>query len=563
MKVVNLACRVAFEIAMVLFVALVTLAPFQAISTRHLDVIQMIDPTHAVIAGDTSGLTPGMDVPLYRLNGGWKAPILHATIIDVSDGTARIAVDLTTMSWPLGKSGTISYAEDGTARVSLGSEHRLVEGIALTIFRDRKSVGEAIVTQVGPTSSAIEIPASIGLPAQAGNAAGLIASEYSFATQAAIAVNPLLHLIESGVIALLLAIYALTYLRAKRSPFVVLGGAVRKIPFPRSLGFWLINIIAGIPFIWFLGTMSLYLIAHVTSFIAQNFLGQSIYLYPAMNALLPYAYVLLALIYFAHLGVRRYSPILAFWRFISYKGHSTVGTVSFARGLWLWALHLVIVYAFASTLWSFLMGNLGAAASIGFPGRTLEATFEYLKLLLWSLTIVGVLIGYGYSVVSILWGKYIRNLDFTIVGWLTNGFCYPLFGVVIWQMTPSFVGLDPIVTGGPLLYLMLFLGLFFNVLYTLSIFNLGVLFDLMTDKGVRTSGFYSVIRHPNYTLEACMFFATELVALSSGMHWLGILMFFFLYWIRSEREDNFMAYSNPEYREYQKKTPYKFIPGIY
>ncbi len=556
MKVVNLACRIAFEIAMVFFVALAILAPFQAMTTRHLTVVQTIDTTHAVIAGDTSGLKAGDDVPLYRLNSGWKAPILHATIIDVSDDSATIAVDLATMSWPLGRSGTILYDADGTARVSLGSDQRLVEGNALTIFRDRQSIGEAIVTKVGSTSSMIEIPASIG------NAAGLLASEYSYATQAAIATSPLLHLIEIAVIAILLAIYAITYFRHKHSPFMVLGKAVRKIRISRSLVFWVVNILAGIPFIWFMSTMPLYLIAHVASFIAQIF-GQSLYLFPTMSALTPYACVLLAILYYAHLGVRHYSPILAFWRFISYKGKSTVHKVSFARGLWLWALHLVIVYAFASTLWGFLMGNLGAAASIGFPGRTMEATFEYLKFLLWSLTIVGVLIGYGYSVLSILWGKYIRNLDFTIVGWLTNGFCYPLFGVVIWQMTPSFVGLDPIVTGGPLLYLMLFLGLFFNLLYTISIFNLGVLFDLMTDKGVRKSGFYSVVRHPNYTLEACMFFATELVALSSGMHWLAILMFFFLYWIRSEREDNFMEYSNPEYTEYQKKTPYKFIPGIY
>ena len=60
-----------------------------------------------------------------------------------------------------------------------------------------------------------------------------------------------------------------------------------------------------------------------------------------------------------------------------------------------------------------------------------------------------------------------------------------------------------------------------------------------------------------------MFLVTELVGLSSGMAWLGISVYFFLYWIRSEREDNFMWYSNPEYTEYQKVTPYKFIPGIY
>lgn len=556
MKALNLACRIGFEIAIVLFVALAMLAPLEAIQTRHLNVVQTIDTTHAIIAGDVPSLQRGDDVPLYRLNSGWKAPILHATVEEVRDGSVLIAVDLATMSYPLGRTGTVSVDEDGVARVSLGEEHGITESTLLNLFRDRILVGESEVVALGEESSTIRVPASVG------DADGLVASEYTYATQAAIAASPLIHTLETLAIAALLALYAYVFVGTKRSPFLVLGERLRRVRFPQSLTFWSINILASVPFIWFVGTMPLYLIAYLASIFAPAF-GTTVFLYPNVYAMLPYVYGFGAMCYFGYLGYTRRSPVLAFWRLISYKGTSPVSKPTFLRGLWLWALHLIIVYAFGSTLWGFLIGNLGAAAAIGFPARTLEANFEYLKFIIWSLTIVGVLIGYGYSVVSILWGKYIRNLDFTIVGWLTNGFCYPLFGVVIWQMTPSFVGPDPIVTGGPLLYLMLFLGLFLNIIYMLSIFNLGILFDLMTDKGVRTSGFYSLIRHPNYTLEACMFFSTELVALSSGMHWLALSMFFFLYWIRSEREDNFMQYSNPEYREYQKRTPYKFLPGIY
>ncbi|MBV9159931.1 MAG: DUF1295 domain-containing protein, partial [Candidatus Kaiserbacteria bacterium] len=132
-----------------------------------------------------------------------------------------------------------------------------------------------------------------------------------------------------------------------------------------------------------------------------------------------------------------------------------------------------------------------------------------------------------------------------------------------WQMIPGFTGVDPIITAGPAEYLMLIAGFLLNLFYMISIFNLGFLFDLMADKGVRSSGFYGVIRHPNYTLESMMFFVTELVGLTAGIQWLALSTYFFLYWIRSEREDNFMEYSNPEYSEYQKATPYKFIPGIY
>jgi len=173
------------------------------------------------------------------------------------------------------------------------------------------------------------------------------------------------------------------------------------------------------------------------------------------------------------------------------------------------------------------------------------------------------LVGYGHSILSVLWGKRIRNLDFTITGWLTNGFCYPLFGVLIWQMVPSFVGLDPVITQGPWYYFMLVMDFALNFLYMITIWNLGTMFGVMTDKGVRRTGFYAVVRHPSYTLEVLMFIAIEMIGFSTGKQWLVIGMYLFIYYLRSEREDNFMGNSNPEYLSYRTQTPYKFFPGIY
>ena len=97
----------------------------------------------------------------------------------------------------------------------------------------------------------------------------------------------------------------------------------------------------------------------------------------------------------------------------------------------------------------------------------------------------------------------------------------------------------------------------------LTLFNLGTLFGVMTDKGVRTTGFYSVVRHPSYTLESLMFLLTWLVGFTSFENWIGGLMFPLMYFIRSEREDYFMSVSNPEFLEYKKNVLYKYIPGVY
>ena len=377
--------------------------------------------------------------------------------------------------------------------------------------------------------------------------------------------------IETALIIAALLSYTLVYYFKRRSPFLLFGEWARALPIPRAPLWWLINVLVGVPFVWFMGMMPLRVGAYLINLANPG-------AFVSFDPYLPYVWGIFAALYYVYLLWRRRSPVLAFWRAISYpttdsmhspqaelgagKKVGVIKQVGWKRGFIMWALHLVIVYFFATTLISFLIGDIAAAQLIGYP-ESMEEFFAASKYIMWALTVVGVLLGYGYSVVSILWGQFIRNLDFTITGWLTNAFCYPLLGVVIWHMAPSFTGPSPIITAGPALYLMLVLGFAFNLLYMLSIWNLGTMFDLMADKGVRTSLFYSVIRHPNYMLEACMFFALEIVGLWGGIEWLAIMMIFFLYWIRSEREDNFMLYSNPEYEPYTHTTPYKFIPGVY
>ena len=556
MKWLNIFCSLALEIVFLLFFILVMFAPLHAAATRHFTVVQTIDSTHAVIAGDVHGLSAGSSLALYRFNHDWKSPIGNAHVERIGQGVAYITID-SAMAFPLGVSSPVVQEADGTIAIPFGSAAGIGTDQFFTIFRDRTNVGVARIEKVEADRSFISISATIG------SLDGLIVSQFTFATQAAVYDDPLLSGIEYAAIVLVLAAYALLYVRFRRSPFILIGERVRALSVPRTPLRWIVHVLAGVPFVWFMAKMPLYLGAYLFSYMYLHLFTKTVYLIPFADSVMPYMYGLMALLYYGYLLWKRRSPVIAFWHLISYKGRSSVKTVSFTRGLVMWTLHLIIVYFFASTLIGFFFADINAALVIGFPAPSIEASFEQWKYIIWALTVVGVLLGYGYSLVSILWGSYIRNLDFTVTGWLTNAFCYPLLGVVIWQMIPSFTGVDPIIVGGPLQSLMLILGLLLNILYMLSIWNLGILFDLMADKGVRTSGFYSVIRHPNYTLEVSMFFVTELIGLSAGIQWLAIGMYFFLYWIRSEREDNFMGYSNPAYEPYRAATPYKFIPGIY
>ena len=85
----------------------------------------------------------------------------------------------------------------------------------------------------------------------------------------------------------------------------------------------------------------------------------------------------------------------------------------------------------------------------------------------------------------------------------------------------------------------------------------------MVDKGMVENGFFSVVRHPSYTLEALMFAVMFAVGVSGPIAWVGLFAHPMLYWFRSERDEQFMTEANPDYAPYKQKVRWKFIRGLY
>ncbi len=214
------------------------------------------------------------------------------------------------------------------------------------------------------------------------------------------------------------------------------------------------------------------------------------------------------------------------------------------------------------------VGQMGKALGHVFshaptPGSA-DAVFSSFESMVFSACIIGAMVGYGYSLVSYLWGNRIRNVDFSLIGWVTNAVCYgPLMGLAVWTMVPQLVGTDPTITTNPPHTIILVVALALNVVYTWTVWNLGVKFGVMMDKGVRRTGFYSVVRHPSYTVEGIMFLMIGCVGFTTIFQWFGACWYFLMYLFRSEREDQFMTASNPEFVEYKKQVPYKYIPGVW
>jgi protein-S-isoprenylcysteine O-methyltransferase Ste14 len=503
----------------------------------------------------------------------------------------------------MGRHGRIlEVRNESQVRVSLGHSLGLKKGDRLCLFEERRLVGEIILTEISENTSLGDLVSKTA-PINTGQTV----TEYRVATQAVYFGQPFLYWFEIGVLLLSVFFYILLYHKHRQSPFQTCGPMItarlkglyeiKGVRFP-------VQLILGFFLVWFLSNVLINALLYFSKTLWPGIRSWSGEWLPQLSfgqGLSPFPlYLLGGLWVISFLLKRTGSPVLYCWNLFTY--HRSLSYVKgFPRDGMIWLLQCFIFYAFGANLVFFISGNLAEIAKIAWPslergltapfqiwdvrlmvmrlgeiGRmveymvghrpdfwSVEIFFLILRYLLWTATCISCLLAYLHSVVSIFWGFRIRNLDFTVLGWFTNGVCYPLFGFLIWPMVPSMAGLDPTITGGPWFYFMLGLDFYFNLLYTLSIWNLGLKFGVMTDKGVRTSGFYSIIRHPNYTLEAPMFLMVEMIGLTSIFQWFSAAMWFLLYYLRSEREDHFMSQSNPDYLIYKEKTPYKFLPGVY
>lgn len=566
---------------MLLGLLTLVLAPVHYRSTRLLNVWQTLPGDRILLRtaeAQDLRLSAGDPLPVYRFSRDWKTEIGRVRVVSVTGEYILCRYDPGRFQWPMGRQGTVtSVGDPGTVNINLGRGARLGEGDQLVLFHERTRVGRVRLVRVGEEESTAEVLAAPAAP----SLLGLTAGEFIVPTTAAVFPSRTLRHVELALIALLLLAWAAAA-AAGRPVFGLARTALSRLA-PAGLGprvVWALHCGLGVPVAWYLGRFLVFLAVHILGKLGF-FPGDFRFAPTGLHA----AILLVGAAYYAIFFTTKRSPCRALWDALAYRPPAP------GRGdrKWLdWGLHLIIACAFARTLHLFLAANLAEILRVAWPQApvlsgglwgwarslayalthapridTAEDFFRIARYLLWSVTIVGCLWGYAHTVVSILWKRAIRGLDFTILGWITNASCYPMLGAVVVQVLPPFVGSGPTVAQGPWYGLMLAAEFVLNLLYTLSIWNLGKMFGVMTDKGVRTTGFYSVVRHPNYALEALMFLVLELRGFATASNWIaGILLYAFLYWIRSEREDQFMSRSNPDYLAYREKVPWKYFPGL-
>ncbi len=585
----NRLCHHLYVIAMLAAAVVLLFAPLHLHCTVQAPIVETLG------GGQVRFMPAGNQVPgtgdtvhFFRYHDEWRLPIGRVRVISAhpTDGVLAQAVEKS-FRFPLGIQGTVAWQSPDfrRIRVNIGEDAGLLPTHQVQLLRDGRRFATARVIEVQASDAELEIEGDRLLPAL-----GALATIYTVQNSVSYLAMPWLETLEvAGCLGLvLLLLYRAcrprgwsVLVRATRRCFALLAGP-RRVWIAVSAPVFLYY---GVRFLLRCWDHAVHVLARLLHLPMLHLLGQteSLLFYPAVVAATAAFFWVMAAT-----GRSPWAVLRDRTRFVP-PTYQALTSRRVDRACIVWLLHIVVVYAFSHTLVDVLVANIRVMTALSFPGvnanlstaqnayhtvwqlirlgpvhTTWAASLQAVNLFIFSVTIVGSLVGYLYGVVAILWGqRCVRNVDFTLTGWLVNAICYgPLLGVTFWGMMPRLTGMQPGIVDGPIHCLGLGCGLLLNLLYSLSIYTMWTRFGVMVDKGMVRNLMYSVVRHPSYTLEGVMFAVLALGHIASQPAFIALAVYCFQYWLRSERDEDFMLASNEEYQGYRRQVAYKYLPGL-
>lgn len=177
----------------------------------------------------------------------------------------------------------------------------------------------------------------------------------------------------------------------------------------------------------------------------------------------------------------------------------------------------------------------------------------------------------GYLLEAPFLKNTIKSVEPTILGWAVAIFCYPPFNNQVGKFLEWFSTDFPTFANT---YIHIGMNISILVLmwiYSWASFSLGLKASNLTNRWIIRHGPYKYIRHPAYICKNLAWLiggipmiyialTQDTVGIFSVVLWLG--WWAFIYYLRAMTEENHLSH-DPEYREYKKQVPYKFIPKIW
>lgn len=229
-------------------------------------------------------------------------------------------------------------------------------------------------------------------------------------------------------------------------------------------------------------------------------------------------------------------------------------------------IYLPMMIEFMIANWDLMHGKIWLLQS-----TTPQLSFRYFNLVIFPIAIdilfIGecVLYAFGYAFESSRLKNRVKSVDPTVLGWVVALCCYPPFNGFVNTYVSWFTTDDPefsseLLTGG---IRMAVLGLF--LIYFWGALSLGAKCSNLTNRGIVTTGAFSLVRHPAYAAKNLAWWLGLLPALSNQAVVIPALLsmgfWSFLYYLRAITEERHLM-ADPDYQEYCRKVRYRFLPGV-
>ena len=179
----------------------------------------------------------------------------------------------------------------------------------------------------------------------------------------------------------------------------------------------------------------------------------------------------------------------------------------------------------------------------------------------------------GYAIST----RWLKNtcvsVEPTILGWLVAILCYPPFQhyLGIYFTIPSEKGFATIPYPW-LVAIFAVLSIISYLVYMSATVVFGMRFSNLTHRGIIWTGAYAFIRHPAYAaknfswwcvmMPYVIYQAVSQHSAAALVQILGLAGMTGLYYLRAVTEERHLSI-DPEYQEYCRKVPYRFIPGLF
>jgi len=162
-----------------------------------------------------------------------------------------------------------------------------------------------------------------------------------------------------------------------------------------------------------------------------------------------------------------------------------------------------------------------------------------------------------------------RSIDLTVTGWAVCLFCYPPLNTItsaLFPFAPGVVDNNPaslVYNSLTLFYIAKVLQISLLALHVYIDLSLGPSVANITFKRLQTKGLYGIVRHPGTVTK--LFFWLVISSFYRNF-WstkmlFGQLCWSIIYVLRALTEERHLR-QHTEYRRYQKKVRYRFIPGL-